>query len=97
MQQLVRLGRLGYVKLPGTLTAQLLELLDREVVTPAQQDQDVDDNGGGVFGFEKIFLNADVLDKYRRQAPVPHKGLQRSCGIYSRPTSPGQFQGSGVS
>ncbi|KAE8895966.1 hypothetical protein PF005_g25093 [Phytophthora fragariae] len=45
MQQLVRLDRLGYVKLPGVLTAQLLELLDREVVTPAQQDQDVDDDG----------------------------------------------------
>nr|KAE8917787.1 hypothetical protein PF009_g31894 [Phytophthora fragariae] len=77
MQQLVRLGRLGYVKLPGALTAQLLELLDREVVTPAQQDQDVDDDGGGVLGFEKIFLNADVIDKYRRQAPLPPHIAQR--------------------
>ncbi|KAE8962055.1 hypothetical protein PF011_g29526, partial [Phytophthora fragariae] len=76
-QQLVRLGRLGYVKFPGALTAQLLELLDREVVTPAQQDQDVDDDGGGVFGFEKIFFNADVIDKYRRQAPLPPHIAQR--------------------
>ncbi|KAE9017808.1 hypothetical protein PR003_g9341 [Phytophthora rubi] len=34
-------------------------MLDREVVTPAQ-NQDVDGDGGDVFNFEKIFVTANA-------------------------------------